>query len=139
MNLRRKATILLFIIAALPIAMNCDCEGGSNITPDEALVDHYYIGNDETSPALDLYAETQAGESPDQAEIDVDFGMVDVAAVSTKYLFIRNTGTAILNISSDVWEQPDSSFVLSCFDGGIFVSGCDYDAQNVLSIAVGSD
>ncbi|MBW1806838.1 MAG: choice-of-anchor D domain-containing protein [Deltaproteobacteria bacterium] len=139
MNLRRKATILLFIIAALPIALNCDCEGGSNITPDEALVDHYYIGNVETSPALDLYAETQVGDNPEQAEINVDFGLVDLEALSTKYLFIRNTGTAILNVSSIAWEQEDSSFVLSCFDGGIFTSGCDYNAQNVLSIAVGSD
>ena len=134
----KKYITVILIAGVLPLALNCECDEGPSVTPDEALVDRYYIGNAETSPGLDAYAQTEAGDDELQAEIPVDFGMVDVATTANRYLFIRNTGTAPLNVVGVDWEEQNDVFALSCQQEGIFKE-CAYDQENYLEIGAGSD
>jgi len=135
----RNNFTLVALFGLLPVALSCECDQGPTVTPDQALVDHYYVGNSDSSPGLDSYAPSQPGANPEQAEIDVDFGMVDVSTVADRYLFIRNTGTAQLNVAGVDWVQENGSFVLACFDSGIFKAGCVYTDGKYLVVGPGDD
>ncbi|HUU00678.1 MAG TPA: choice-of-anchor D domain-containing protein [Myxococcota bacterium] len=139
MSRMRNNFVLVMLFGLLPVALSCECDQGPTVTPDQALVDHYYVGNSDSSPGLDSYAPSQPGANPEQAEINVDFGMVDVSTVADRYLFIRNTGTAQLNVAGVDWVQENGSFVLACFDSGIFKAGCVYTDGKYLVVGSGDD
>jgi hypothetical protein len=133
--LRKSSLSILLILGLLPVALNCECEGGDDgFTPDEAGAGKYHIGTTQDPPAVSSFADTAEGSTPGEAQIDVDFGMVDVASTSKRYLFIKNTGSIPLNLVGIEWRQMDAAFVIACFDDGAFVGGCEYSPANYLAI-----
>jgi len=134
MLMKRSLTILL-MIGLLPVALNCECEGGDDgLTPDEAGAGKYHVGTSQDPPANSSYAPTTEGSTPGEGEISIDFGLVDVASTAKRYLFIQNTGTIPLHVVGTEWRELDAAFVIACFDNGTFVGGCDYSQTNFLSI-----
>ena len=88
---RKKSIWLVSLIALLPAALGCDCGKSNNITADKALADRYYVGNSDASPGLDQFGQVEPGADPDQGELAVDFGQVDVNTLASRYLFIHNS------------------------------------------------
>jgi hypothetical protein len=79
MSIKRSLAILL-ILGLLPVALNCECdEGEGGLTPDEAGAGKYYVGNLQDPPADSSFAPTTEGATPGEGEINIDFGLVDVA------------------------------------------------------------
>jgi len=134
MLIKRSLAVLL-VLSLLPVALNCECdEGGENLTPDEAGAGKYHVGTTQDPPASSSFAPTAEGATPGEGEINVDFGLVDVASTAKRYLFIENTGTIPLHLVGTEWRQLDPAFVIACYDNGAFVGGCQYDQTHYLSI-----
>ena len=135
-----KSRQLLFVfVALLPALLRCECDQGPDITPDQALADRYWVGSSETAPGLDSFSATPAGQQPGQAEIAVDFGMVDVGAVADRYLFVHNSGNSPLLVGQVEWLQADATFAVACLKGGVFADGCPSSADNPLRAEPGAD
>ncbi len=133
--LRKSSRSILLILGLLPVALNCECEGGDDgLTPDEARAGKYHVGATQDPPAVSSFADTAEGSTPGEGQIDIDFGLVDVASIAKRYLFIKNTGTYPLNLVGTEWRQPDSAFVIACYDNGAFVGGCEYSSTEYLSV-----
>ncbi len=137
----RKSFFVVLGLACLPAVLNCDCENLPDITLDEALANRYHVGDSSQPPeTIDDFGDVTSGEDPSQGELAIDFGRVDVDTLATRYLFIRNTGEAVLEILGVEWEQgSDPAFYVACREGGQFVADCPYGAGNYLEVTSHGD
>jgi hypothetical protein len=131
---------LVVLLACLPVALNCECDSGSEITADEALANRFYLGASAQAPGIDQFGNVQAGSQPEEGIVQVDFGAIDVNTLATRYLFVKNTGNANLNIVGVDFEPgSDPAFAVACQRSGLFEADCPYAPGNVLAIGPNGD
>ena len=133
-------SILVVLLACLPAMFACDCDNSPDITADEALAGRYHLGSSAEAPGSDSFGEVPAGDGTKTGQLSVDFGMVDVNTLATRYLFIRNDGNANLNVVGVEWEDDaHPAFAVACLRGGQFDADCPYSDQDYLTIGSGQD
>jgi hypothetical protein len=130
----RPRHCLIFSGVMLLFISGCDC-GGSNMSLRVASIGKYYIGTESEAPRQDAFLDVPPGEIPGSSELSVDHGVVETGTVSMRYLFLKNTGNAALNIVGVQWEgEGHDSFEIACQEGSGFDGICEYSESNYLGI-----
>jgi hypothetical protein len=112
----------------------CDCDANlQQVTP---RLEFYHVDMVATPPAsLD-----QMTAIPQDDLLLVDFGQVDVGNVARRYLFLRNSGTADLDlVSAEIAPNTSPDLLIGCLDGADFLTDCAVGPQAPISITPGRD
>ncbi|MBN2494647.1 MAG: choice-of-anchor D domain-containing protein [Deltaproteobacteria bacterium] len=133
----KPSVALAWVLVAVPVFIDCECEQ-TRVDVDQSLAGHFHVSEVSEVPDFNLYGEVTPSAVEGEGEIDVDFGRVDLGVQASKYLFIRNTGSAALNVVGVEWDEEVAGFSLTCQESGEFVP-CAYTGSDYLAIPPGGD